>query len=149
LAICRVRTVKAAGFDVLGPAANIFELVSPGGGAPGIHRPRLQTEREPVPPRAKRSARAFPESLRRSTRRPSCSFSRLDRRGNIWVKVMTNGTISDAERAAFLASLQKLSDQLDVMRLYVPSLLSAASKTEEVLKDMEKSITEVATRIAQ
>ena len=61
---------------------------------------------------------------------------------------MTDATMSREEIAEFLAAIKKLRDQLDVLRVYVPPLLSAASKTEEALKDMEKSITEVATRIA-
>jgi hypothetical protein len=38
--------------------------------------------------------------------------------------------MTDAEAAEFLAAIKKLRDQLDVLRVYVTPLLSAASKTE-------------------
>jgi hypothetical protein len=56
---------------------------------------------------------------------------------------MADATMSREELAAFLAAIKKLRDELDVMRAYVTR---AASKTEESLKDIKASVTEVAPR---
>jgi hypothetical protein len=44
---------------------------------------------------------------------------------------MTDATMSREEIAEFLAAIKKLRDQLDILRVYVPPLLSAASKTRK------------------